>query len=58
MDRSKRRVQVGGCKTRKAAVEVALRLLARKKAYRDVLALRGKVHWMGDPGALRRAKGR
>jgi antitoxin ParD1/3/4 len=51
-------MKVGGFKTKKAAVEEALRLLARKKAYRDVLALRGKVHWAGDPGALRRAKGR
>lgn len=51
-------MKVGGFKTKKAAVEEALRLLARKKAYRDVLALRGKIHWSGDPAALRRAKGR
>ena len=51
-------MKVGGFKTKKAAVEEALRLLARKKAYRDVLALRGKVHWAGKLGELRRAKGR
>jgi Arc/MetJ family transcription regulator len=51
-------MKVGGFKTKKAAVEEALRLLARKKAYRDVLALRGKVHWAGKLDELRRAKGR
>jgi Arc/MetJ family transcription regulator len=51
-------MKVGGFKTKKAAVEEALRLLARKKAYRDVLALRGKVHWAGKLNELRRAKGR
>jgi Arc/MetJ family transcription regulator len=51
-------MKVGGFKTKRAAVEEALRLLARKKAYREVLALRGKVHWEGDPIAMRRAKGR
>jgi Arc/MetJ family transcription regulator len=51
-------MKVGGFKTKKAAVEGALRLLAGKKAYRDVLALRGKVAWDGDPREMRRAKGR
>ena len=51
-------MKVGNFRTKKAAVEEALKLLARKKAYRDVLALRGKVHWEGDPDALRSAKGR
>jgi hypothetical protein len=35
-----------------------LRLLARKKAYAGILALRGKIHWEGDPDALRREKRR
>ncbi|MGQ0545922.1 MAG: type II toxin-antitoxin system VapB family antitoxin [Betaproteobacteria bacterium] len=51
-------MKVGGFKTKKAAVEEALRLLTRKKAYRDVLALRGKVHWAGEVSELRRTKGR
>lgn len=51
-------MKAGGFRTKRAAVEEALRVLARKKAYRDVLALRGKVHWEGDPAAMRRAKGR
>ncbi|MFN0300995.1 MAG: type II toxin-antitoxin system VapB family antitoxin [Burkholderiales bacterium] len=51
-------MKVGGFKTKRATVEEGLRMLAGKKAYRDILALRGKVRWEGDPAALRRAKGR
>ena len=51
-------MRVSGCLTKRATVEEGLRLLARKKAYRDILALRGKVHWEGNPDALRRAKRR
>ena len=51
-------MRASGCKTKRATVEEGLRLLARKKAYRSILALRGKVHWEGDPGALRRTKRR
>ena len=51
-------MRVSGCKTKRATVEEGLRLLARKKAYRAILALRGKINWEGDPNALRRAKGR
>ena len=51
-------MRASGCLTKRATVEEGLRLLARKKAYRDILALRGKVHWEGNPDALRRAKRR
>ena len=51
-------MKAGGFKTKRAAVEGALRLLARKKAYRDILALRGKVHWEGNANGLRRKKRR
>jgi len=51
-------MRAGGFKTRRATVEVGLRLLASKTAYRDILALRGKIHWEGDPDTLRRSKGR
>jgi Arc/MetJ family transcription regulator len=46
------------CKTKRATVEEGLRLLARKKAYRAILALRGKIHWEGATDTLRRSKGR
>ena len=51
-------MRASGCKTKRATVEEGLRLLARKRAYRSILALRGKIHWQGDPDAMRRAKGR
>ena len=35
----------GNFKTKKDAVEEGLRLLARRKVYQDVRALRGKLHW-------------
>ena len=47
-----------GCATMRATVEEGLRLLVRKRAYRDILALRGKVHWEGNSDALRRSKRR
>ena len=53
-----RAMRASGCKTKRATVEEGLRLLARKKAYGGILALRGKIHWEGDPGALRREKRR
>lgn len=46
------------CKTKRATVEEGLRLLARVKGYRAILALRGTVHSDGDPDALRREKTR
>jgi len=40
-----RAMAAGDFKTKKEAVEEGLRLLARQKAYKDILALRGKLHW-------------
>ena len=51
-------MRASGCRTKRATVEEGLRLLARKKAYRAILALHGKVHWQGDPNPLRGAKRR
>jgi antitoxin ParD1/3/4 len=38
-------MQAGDFKTKKDAVEEGLRLLARRKAYQDIRALRGTLHW-------------
>ena len=38
----------GNFKTKKDAVEEGLRLLARRKVYQDIRALRGKLHWSLD----------
>ena len=44
--------------TKRAAFQEVRRLCARKKTYRSILALRGTVHWEGDPRSLRKEKGR
>lgn len=38
-------MKAGPFKTKKEAVDAGLRLLARQVAYRDILALRGKLRW-------------
>ncbi|MDA7416966.1 type II toxin-antitoxin system VapB family antitoxin [Xenophilus arseniciresistens] len=41
-------MKAGGFATKKEAVEEGLRLLARRKAHQDLLALGGKLQWAGD----------
>ncbi len=38
-------MKAGDFKTKKDAVEEGLRLLARRAAYQNLRALRGKLHW-------------
>ncbi len=38
-------MKAGGFTTKKDAVEEGLRLLARRAAYQNLRALRGKLHW-------------
>jgi Arc/MetJ family transcription regulator len=50
-------MKAGGFKTKRDAVEEGLRLLARRAAYQNIRALRGKLKWSleGDwtaPGAV------
>lgn len=42
-------MRAGPFKTKKEAVEAGLKLLARKAAYRDILALHGKLRWDDVP---------
>jgi antitoxin ParD1/3/4 len=44
-------MKAGPFNTKKDAVEAGLRLLARQAAYRDILALRGKLRWDDAPKA-------
>ena len=41
-------MSAGNFKTKKDAVEEGLRLLARRKTYQNIRALRGKIHWSLD----------
>ena len=43
-----------GIKTKRAVIEEALRTLVRLKRQEDILKLRGKLHWEGDLGEMRR----
>jgi Arc/MetJ family transcription regulator len=38
-------MEAGGFKTKREAVDAGLRLVARRKVYEGLLALRGKLHW-------------
>lgn len=40
-----------GLKTKRAVIEEALRLLTRLKRQEQVRALRGQLHWDGEPRA-------
>ena len=46
-----------GCKTKRAVIEEALRLLTRVKRQEQVRAHHGKLHWEGDLDALRTDRG-
>ncbi len=41
-------MEAGGFSTKKEAVEEGLRLLARRKAYQQLLALGGQLQWAAD----------
>jgi len=45
-----------GAPTKRAAVEVALRLLVETRAQTTFRKLRGKVQWQGDLGRSRRGR--
>ena len=42
-----------GLKTKREAVELALRTLVRLKSQEEIKKLRGKLHWEGDLEAMR-----
>lgn len=42
---------LGGFKTKREAVEEGLRMIKRRKVYDGLLALRGKLTWLGDDPA-------
>jgi Arc/MetJ family transcription regulator len=53
----KQAMQVSGAKTKRQAVDRALReLVARASVYRALRKLRGKLPWDGDVDSLRRGR--
>ncbi len=49
-------LRVSGVRTKRAAVEEALRLLVQTRSQADIRRLRGKIAWEGDLGASRRSR--
>jgi Arc/MetJ family transcription regulator len=52
----KKALKASGEKTKKGAVEAALRLLVRLKAQEGIRSLRGKVAWEGNLDESRRGR--
>jgi Arc/MetJ family transcription regulator len=51
-------MQLSGAKTKRQAVDLALReLVARKSVFRALRRLKGRLPWAGDVGAWRRGRG-
>jgi Arc/MetJ family transcription regulator len=50
-----RAMRITGARTKRQAVDLALRALVRQgETYARLRTLRGKLRWEGDPGALRK----
>lgn len=52
-DLIKRAVELGGYKTKKSAIEDALRILIQVKSQEQLRRLRGQLDWTGDLEAMR-----
>jgi Arc/MetJ family transcription regulator len=49
-------LKVTGLKTKREAVELGLRTLVKLRQQEEVREFRGKLHWEGDLGEMRRDK--
>lgn len=47
-------MRAGGIKTKREAVDRALRQFVRLQRQKEMLELRGKIKWVGDLDAMRR----
>ncbi len=50
----RRAMRSGGYKTKKSAIEDALRLLVQIKGQKKLQKLKGKIQWDGDLDAMRK----
>ena len=48
--------RLSGLRTKRAAVDAALRMFVRVQHQRDILELAGKVHWEGDLDTMREGR--
>lgn len=51
-----RGMQLSGLRTKKELVNLALREFVRRKDQKQILALQGKIHWLGDLNAMRESR--
>jgi Arc/MetJ family transcription regulator len=49
-------MRVSGARTKRAAVEAALRLLIQTRSQTGIRRLRGKINWEGNLGVSRRGR--
>ena len=47
-------LKIGGCKTKKATIENALRLFIQIKGQQKIKKLKGKIHWEGNLEEMRK----
>jgi Arc/MetJ family transcription regulator len=50
----RRALRHGGYRTKRAAIEAGLRLLAQVSAQRKIRGLKGRISWKGDLAEMRR----
>ena len=49
-------LRITGVRSKREAVELALRTLVQMKRQAEIRTLRGKLHWEGDLDEMRRAR--
>ncbi|OGJ93404.1 MAG: transcriptional regulator of the Arc/MetJ class [Candidatus Raymondbacteria bacterium RifOxyC12_full_50_8] len=52
----KRGLRATGLKTRRALVDFALQEVVKRERVKDLIALRGAIHWDGDLSRMRRSR--
>ena len=52
----KRGLRATGLKTRRALVDFALQEVVKRERVKDLIALRGTIHWDGDLSRMRRSR--
>jgi Arc/MetJ family transcription regulator len=52
----KKGIRYTGLRTKKELVNYALRELVQRKDRKEILRLKGKLHWEGDLEAMRRSR--
>lgn len=55
-DLIKEGLKITGLKTRRALVDHALRELLRRESQKEIMQLRGKIHWEGNLDEMRQMR--